>query len=163
MQLGSYLIVEFSKKPNACYVYKANELPFEPYAKEYDGGSPDLAVGPNGNFAARIVHRPESGWEIDAHSKLRALGIYPDIGRDGSAQTSAYSRSWERVSSELDLDEVKAVVRRFNGAVLRDERTKTGGRLWVSDSQNRQLLGKELQQLGFVWSDFRKAWYYLGI
>lgn len=163
MQLGSYLIVEFSKKPNACYVYKANELPFEPYAKEYDGGSPDLAVGPNGNFAARIVHRPESGWEIDAHSKLRALGIYPDIGKDGSAQTSAYSRSWERVSSELDLDEVKAVVRRFNGAVLRDERTKTGGRLWVSDSQNRQLLGKELQQLGFVWSDFRKAWYYLGI
>lgn len=159
MQLGNYLIVEFSKKPNACYVYKADELPFEPYAQEYDGGSPDLAVGPDGNFAARIVHTP--GWEIGAQATLLSLGILPDKGKETSSPQRSTSRSAGPRDNELDLDTVKAIVRRFSGAVLKDERSKSGGRLWVSDPQQRQLLGRELQPLGFLWSDFRKGWYYL--
>lgn len=157
MQLGNYIIVEFSKKPNACYVYKANELPFHPYASEYDGGNPDLAVGPNGDFAGRIVHTP--GWEIDAQATLRSLGIYPDKGKEQSIHAALGTRAAGKRSKETDSDEVKAIVRRFSGAVLRDERTKSGGRLWVLDPQQRQQLGKELEPLGFFWSDFRKGWY----
>lgn len=159
MQLGNYLIVEFSKKPNACYIYKATELPFAPYAKEYDGGSPDLAVGPRGKFAARIVHTP--GWEMDALATLRALGIYPDKAKDNSTQAATSARSVGRRAHKVDLQELAAIVKRFSGAVLLDERTHSGGRLWVSDPQQRQLLGKELQPLGFHWSDFRRCWYYL--
>lgn len=159
MQIGNYLIVEFSKKPNACYVYKAGELPFEPYAKKYDGGSPDLAVGPDGDFAARIVHAPR--WEFGAHETLRSLGLFPDKGKEKITPASASVRSAGLRSNEFDLDEVKAIVGRFSGAMVLDERTNLGGRLWVSDPQKRQLLGKELQSLGFRWSDFRNCWYYL--
>lgn len=157
MQIGNYLIVEFSKKPNACYVYQADELPFEPYASHYDGGSPDLAVGPNGNFAARIVHTPN--WEIGAETELRNLGIHPDRGSSRQArptQNRAYS------SNGLNFSEVRNIVARYPGASLKDERGSTRGRLWVVDPQQRQLLGRELERLGFSWSDMYSRWYYAG-
>lgn len=158
MQIGNYLVVEFSKKPNACYVYEADQLPFEPYAKEYDGGNLDLAVGPNGKFAARIVHTP--GWEIGAQATLRSLRIFPDKGKEKSSPVAQAAQFKGLISNELDLNQVKAIVSRYSGASVQDERTKSGGRLWVLDPQQRQQLGKELQTLGFDWSGFRKCWYY---
>lgn len=157
MQIGDYLVVEFSKKPNACYVYQADELPFEPYASDYDGGSPDLAVGPNRNFAARIVHTPN--WEIGAEAELRNLGIQPDRGssREGrSTQARVFN------SNGLNLAEVKNILARYPGASLKDERDVTRGRLWVVDPQQRQLLGKELERLGFSWSAMYSRWYHSG-
>lgn len=76
MQLGNYLVVEFSKVPNAAYVYKADELPFEPYSREYAGTGEDLKYGFRNECAARFTHTP--GWEVNAHHELRSLGIFPD-------------------------------------------------------------------------------------
>lgn len=76
MQVGEYLIVEFSKVPNAAYVYKASELPFEPYSRQYSGTSDDLKFGYRSDCAARFTH--QHGWQSAARSELRRLGIHPD-------------------------------------------------------------------------------------
>jgi len=76
MQLGDYLVVEFSKVPNAAYVYKADQLPFEPYSREYSGTGDDLKYGFRNECAARFTH--PHGWEANARYELKQLGIHPD-------------------------------------------------------------------------------------
>ena len=95
MQLGNYLVIEFSKVPNAAYIYKANELPFEPYSREYSGNSEDLKYGYRHDCAARIPHPP--GWEGTARYELQKLGIYPDKPQQQSRARPAASYG----SSEL--------------------------------------------------------------
>jgi hypothetical protein len=139
MQIGSFLIIEFSKKPNACYAYKCDELPFEPYARSYDGGTADLASGYHGEKAARIVHTP--GWQARAEEALRSLGIHPD-----------------RLSP--DLAAVTAILQRFPRASIDDKRGDGRGRLWVEDPLQRTELGRQLEALGFKWGPSRRAWYF---
>lgn len=108
MQIGSFLIVEFSKKPNACYLYKADELPFEPYSRHYNGGTEDLAAGFHGTCAARIVHR--DGWAYRAAVELRTLGIRPDKPEAQRALPQAPTgNTYSRVSRTED--EVIAVAK----------------------------------------------------
>lgn len=152
MQLGNYIVVEFSKKPNACYVYKADELPFEPYASEYDGGSLDLAVGPNGDFAARIVHTP--GWQVVGEADLKRLGIHPD-------RTTTRSIAGSSRKTDI-LADTKSILSRYPGATFRDERNTVRGCLWVEDEKQRKELGRELMGLGFDWSLAYNAWYRRG-
>jgi len=76
MQLGDYVVVEFSRQPNAAYVYKADQLPFDPYGREYTGTTSDLKHGFHGEKAARFTH--QNGWATEAGRELRRLGIYPD-------------------------------------------------------------------------------------
>lgn len=170
MQIGNYLIIEFSKKPNACYVYQANQLPFKPYARRYEGGTADLAGGFIKGCALRIVHR--EGWGYRAEGELRQLGILPDsrsphrVPSGGGAatrmtdSTSALSRT-ETVSSSPDMTSLNALIRRFHGARIDDRRSNiSGGRLWVEDSRQSALLASELKSLGFKWANARQAWYF---
>lgn len=89
MQLGDYLIVEFSKVPNAAYVYKADELPFEPNDREYSATGEDLKYGFRNECAARLTH--PHGWESNARYELKRLGIYPDqpSSREREASSTA--------------------------------------------------------------------------
>lgn len=162
MQLGSYVVIEFSKKPNACYVYKADELPFEPYAEDYTGGREDLAAGFREARAARIVHTP--GWEERAEAELAQLGIQPDppksraITRQGRNQTGRSSNG--STSGTPDMTFLRDLIQRFPGAVIDDKRTTSGGRLWVKDARLRKGLDSALNDLGFKWADSRQAWYF---
>lgn len=173
MQVGSYLIIEFSKKPNACYVYQADQLPFEPYSRHYDGGTTDLAAGFREGCALRIVHR--EGWGGRAEEDLRQLGIVPDVaaprrvpaaGVAGNATaTTRTERSTppepEAPSAGPDLAELNSVLARFRGASIDDRRkSANGGRLWVEDPLQREQLGAELKALGFKWANSRQAWYF---
>jgi len=165
MQIGSYLIIEFSKKPNACYAYKVDELPFEPYAKHYDGGSSDLAFGYRGERAARIVHTP--GWQRRASQELRNLGIHPDRPNaqhvTGSNETNAGEVNQGRATVRLtgpDMGALRALLKRFPRSSIDDQRNAKGGRVFVDDPLQRSQLGSELEQLGFKWSKSRQAWYY---
>ena len=178
MQLGPYVVIEFSKKPNACYVYEADQLPFEPYDRYYDGGTSDLAAGYRSDvdYALRIVH--SAGWGDRAEIDLRQLGIEPD-GRStvaASRTTGATATSTKTTkgkpgrpaistASQIhcgpDLGLVKAVVSRFNRAIVDDRRNRaSGGRLWVADPLQRAQLSTELVGMGFKWSDKRLAWYF---
>ncbi|WP_230384685.1 EH signature domain-containing protein [Burkholderia pseudomallei] len=111
MQIGSYLIIEFSKKPNACYVYQADQLPFEPYDRHYEGGTSDLAAGFRQDIgcALRIVHR--DGWGQRAQGELRQLGIRPDRP---NAQSVASTGTAERINFD-DIYELDGYSGRVEG------------------------------------------------
>ncbi|MDF3981720.1 EH signature domain-containing protein [Luteibacter sp. PPL201] len=177
MQIGSYLVIEFSKKPNACYVYQADQLPFEPYDRHYDGGTTDLAAGyrPEIGCALRIVHR--DGWDDRAETELRLLGIRPDQPNaqgaisSGTAATLATGTRGKRASTTFsqstprrdgpDMAVLRALIARFQGASIDDRRSTTnGGRLWINDPLQRRQLRSELVALGFKWAERRQAWYY---
>ncbi|KVW62588.1 EH signature domain-containing protein [Burkholderia ubonensis] len=177
MQIGSYLIIEFSKKPNACYVYEADQLPFEPYDRHYEGGTADLAAGYRQEVgcALRIVHR--EGWGDRAEVELRQLGIRPDRSeahRVATAGAATTSTAGNRITSSgiasgratakfagPDMAALRALVARFRGASIDDRRSNaSGGRLWVEDPQQRATLGSELKALGFKWANSRQAWYF---
>ena len=173
MQIGSYLIIEFSKKPNACYVYQADQLPFEPYSRHYDGGTTDLAAGFREGCALRIVHREGWGWR--AEEDLRQVGIVPDVATPRrvpaagvAGNTSATTRTQRSTPHEPeapsvgpDLAKLNSVLARFRGAAIDDRRkSANGGRLWVEDPLQRVQLGSELKALGFKWANSRQAWYF---
>lgn len=178
MQLGPYVVIEFSKKPNACYVYEADQLPFEPYDRYYDGGTSDLAAGYRSDvdYALRIVHR--AGWDDRAEIDLLQLGIEPDArsATAASGTTGATAKSTKTTKAKPgrpsistasnihggpDLALVKAIVSRFNRAIVDDRRNlPSGGRLWVADPLQRTQLSAELEGMGFKWSDRRLAWYF---
>lgn len=106
MQIGDFIIVEFSKKPNACYVYEADQLPFEPYAKEYSGSTADLSAGYRQGCSARIVHTP--GWDARAEGELRRLGIRPDsIAAKVAAELRELSqdlKNWKSADTAKPMD-----------------------------------------------------------
>ncbi|MCO8250745.1 EH signature domain-containing protein [Comamonas thiooxydans] len=181
MQLGPYLIIEFSKKPNACYVYQADQLPFEPYSRHYEGGTADLGAGYREGCALRIVHR--DGWAPRAEQELRQLGIVPDVagprrvavgsapdtttstghmaGTGSSSKSSATNKITNSTAGGPDMDRLKLVIDRFRGASIDDKRkSSNGGRLWVEDPLQRAQLASELTALGFKWANSREAWYY---
>ena len=76
MRIGDYIIVEFSKKPNACYIYAANKMKFDRNSRQYTGGTDDLKYGYYDRDAASIRHLPH--WQISGASTLAKLGIVPD-------------------------------------------------------------------------------------
>lgn len=174
MQIGSYLIIEFSKKPNACYVYEADQLPFEPYERQYEGGTADLAAGfrQEVGCAVRIVHR--EGWGGRAEAELRQLGIRPDrpegqrVTSTGTANTStagarATAATGQAKASPVgpDMSALRSLLSRFRGASIDDRRGNSGGgRLWIEDPLQRVQLASELKALGFKWANTRQAWYY---
>ncbi|SIT36556.1 conserved hypothetical protein [Paraburkholderia ribeironis] len=174
MQIGSYVIVEFSKKPNACYVYNVGSLPFGRYDKYYHGGTSDLSTGFHQSCPARIVHTP--GWQKRADMELRDLGIRPDnpsAHRElstGATQPASISKRWsgapanhrDGIQQGPDLAVLRALLKRFGGASIDDRRKSetSGGRLWVEDPMQRMLLARELKAMGFKWANSRQAWYF---
>jgi len=87
MQIGDHIVVEFSVKPNAAYIYESNELQFDRYAGTYQGDSDDLKYGYTEGATARIVHTP--GWQPGARQKLQGIGIYPDSDKRARKSVSA--------------------------------------------------------------------------
>jgi len=176
MQLGDYLVVEFSKVPNAAYVYKVDELPFEPYSREYSGTGDDLKYGFRNECAARFTH--PHGWESNARYELKRLGIYPDVptarrlapgeetARTISRAPPATVRGADRntgdapAAAALDMESLTWLVASFAQARIDDRRTSSGGRLWVENPLQHSRLDKRLKQLGFRWADSRSAYYY---
>lgn len=180
MKIGNFIIIEFSRKPNACYVYSESTLPFERHKRTYQGTTDDLAYGFHGGCAARIVHR--EGWEAKAGNELRALGILPDkpgarpAGRVRVAartqSTAPTARTTQQASAgvatgEVSIPQLRQLVARYPGARISDRRGDpevlwNGGRLWVEDPNQNANLSRELEALGFRWATSRSAWYYRG-
>ncbi len=169
MRIGQFLVIEFSKKPSACYVYRADDLPFDLYAKSYEGGTADLAAGFRSSVRSvmRIVHR--DGWAARAALDLRGIGIQPDspmpalVGAGTSPTVFPGPAGVAGRRTRPDLTAVRALVARFRGAGIQDLRDPGGtGKLWVTDPLQRTQLEAELKALGFEWSARRQAWFHPG-
>jgi hypothetical protein len=185
MRIGQYIIVEFSKKPNAAYVYRADALKFDLYQKRFSGGTDDLKFGYYENDVLRIRHPP--GWQDDAGHQLRRLGIDPDragakmvhsadawqarrfesggVPPSGARATTAAAQPFSAAGKSLpggsfDIADLQRLVKRFNGALIQDNRGNGGGRLWVEDPNQNASLASELKACGFKWASSRMAWYY---
>ncbi len=181
MQLGDHLVVEFSRQPNAAYVYKATELPFDPYAREYTGTTGDLKHGFHGVKAARFTH--QQGWDAEAGRELQRLGIHPDRTTSTAARTSTLQGERRQTHTTNDrqrptesrhardsnsapsgaqftMVSLRNLVAGHLGVVIDDRRGPSGGRLWVEDPKQRIGIGNELKRLGFKWAATRQAWYY---
>lgn len=190
MRIGNYIVVEFSKKPNAAYVYKAIDLKFNRDQKYFNGGTDDLKYGYYDAQVLGIVHR--DGWEARAAAELNRFGIEPD--KEGTSRadymnkysetaslvegfrdiaTSVYVARTERSAQPRysgsrpddrslgsDMASLRDLVSRYSGASIRDLRASCGGRLWVEDFSQSQLLAAELKVRGFKWANKRLAWYY---
>jgi hypothetical protein len=94
MQIGNYIIVEFSETGQAAYVYRHNHLNFDPYAGQYEGGASDLRFASHDRqgTAIRIAHH--DGWEVGAAQILKEIGIYPDeAAARSSIQPGPFDRS----------------------------------------------------------------------
>lgn len=78
MQIGEYVIVEYSETGAAAYVYASEKLKFDRNARQYEGGTGDLRFGYHDTkrTAVRITHH--GGWQESAAQNLKTLGIYPD-------------------------------------------------------------------------------------
>lgn len=178
MKIGDFIIIEFSKKPNACYVYSENALPFERHKRTYLGNTEDLALGFHKGCAARIVHTP--GWESRAGWDLSALGIYPDKDKRDSMQLRAAQSMQNESTSKVfqakpssakphkvSTEQLRMLVVKYPDIVIEDRRKfggglDNGGRLWVQDPHQNAKLEQELKALGFRWADRRSAWYFSG-
>jgi len=173
MQVGSFLIVEFSQTPNAAYIYKVDELPFQPYAPTYTGTTRDLKFGFKGEKAGRIIHKP--GWETGADADLRALGIRPDKAREQSTPAGTFRQGPRQETTDdaihgappgapFTMKRLKQLVAKYPGAWVRDERSKSGssgtGRLWVEDPNQNARLAQQLKDFGFRWANARSAHYF---
>ncbi|CAN7564476.1 EH signature domain-containing protein [Variovorax sp. LjRoot178] len=96
MQIGDFIVVEFSKKPNACYVYPSNDLAYDRYRRTFEGGTDDLKYGYyESNKTARILHMP--GWQVDAERILKRSGIYPDAHVRAKGPGSTFVKTPESV------------------------------------------------------------------
>lgn len=180
MQIGSYVIVEFSKKPNACYIYKADALPFDRYERQYGGTSFDLKN--ERRSALRIVHGFD--WAAKYTPQLARLGIRPDGVADRtpafppastmrtanvapqraepSIRLQAGVSARQSSSGGPDMIALQLLMAQFPGAKIDDGRsTVRRDRLWVIDPMQRQPLADYLKTLGFKWSEREEAWYYV--
>ena len=181
MQVGDYIIIEFSKVPNAAYVYKADELPFEPYELEYAGTQADLKHGFHGERAARLTHEP--GWETGAGRALRDLGIYTDVAGKASrpslrqppagggratvqapaslgGNAGAGTRSSAPAGAPFTMESLEHLVAQYLQVKIDDKRSKTGGRLWVYDPMEYSKLERSLKEWGFRQSKAKAGYYY---
>ena len=178
MQIGDYIAVEFSKKPNACYVYRSKQLGFDLHARRYRGNTDDLKHGFNDRAEIQIIHVP--GWEQRAEEKLKTIGIAPDqhsVKRkprgasslapashvtttpDNTHTTTAAGPDRAPRNAKFSIDNLRKLVSNYSKAHINDYRS-TRGRLWVEDPQQHAALATALKRWDFRWSKPRNAWYY---
>jgi EH_Signature domain len=85
IEIGNYLIVEFSVAGNTCYGYPLDNLPFARNAVALTGGTSDLKAGyfyRGESRDIRIDHGPNWREQMAAH--LARIGIQPDRARGNS-------------------------------------------------------------------------------
>ncbi|WP_109476668.1 EH signature domain-containing protein [Paraburkholderia sp. C35] len=182
MQIGEYIVVEFSTTGNAAYVYDLATLRFDRYSTTYHGGTEDLRYGFRTGARCRIIHN--AGWQSSAAHELARLGIRPDSDNKSprsrhpmpfeAQQTKAPPQSvpagpsWAppivpsraEKQTPFSMSALEAQVEQFIGAYIDDRRQAAGGRLWVEDPRQDIALGRQLKAWGFKWANSRSAWYY---
>lgn len=82
MQLGDYYFVEFSATGNACYVYRTEDAPFDPTARELSLlqqlKQKDVALDWWGHSPRPYSVNTVTGWLEKFDANLANLGIFPE-------------------------------------------------------------------------------------
>jgi hypothetical protein len=145
MQIGNYFFVEFSGTGNACYVYRADRLPFNPDQQVLELHT---ELKQKGHSPAPMRHSPAprrpnlvEGWLDKFDAELRLLGIVPQSASGNSSSTSSKTAS---SSLEAQLAELLSSVQ----YQVFDNRSK-GGAYQVKLARDDARAKTALLRLGF--------------
>ncbi|MGQ0511534.1 MAG: EH signature domain-containing protein [Betaproteobacteria bacterium] len=168
MEIGDYVIVEFSRKPNAAYIYPKASLPFDVHKAHMSGGTDELKRGFH-RGDDKIIHVPN--WQGSAARKLRTLGIHPDavlrrtrqtlqtrLDPEGRTRIGAPGLGDAPKNANFTMRELHEAARR-NRVVVTDFRP-SGGRIWVEYGRTDTPFARELREWEFVYAPRRGAWYH---
>ena len=171
MQIGDWVFVEFSETGNACYPYRADELPFEVGATNYHLHELKNLPAVERSKAWKLSHH--HAWESSAFdTALAQWGVRPDqsVGetlragpRDlwedaikerpaepSKASKSSIGRSAPGVGWEVELPPQLVLAIRTAGVEVEDLRPK-GGCLWVYTMRWGRKLDVQLKANGFAY------------
>lgn len=174
MQIGSYLITEFSKKGNACYIRPASAVPFKLDKRQFDLNF-DLKSRRSEHY--RLPHT-KGRWQSDYDQWLARVGIFPDSGGGvgSSAQQSSVgvkapltvARPVREEAPPVMPSESRAVeaairdVLRYAEANFIPYRTQDfrhkGGAFWLELEAENAPMERKLFALGFKYVLGRGYW-----
>lgn len=165
MKVGGYIIVEFSKKGNACYVHREATLPFDLGRSVMER---DSELKNTKNDPVRIVHN--SRWQGDCDRKLAGIGIYPDsvsiaakpsnLGKDGGRLLipgGLLPGDAERGSDGSIIQAVQFARSNFFHYEVQDNRGK-GGAFWITSLESNVVVENKFLTLGFSYVPGRGYW-----
>lgn len=187
MQIGEYYFVEFSGTGNACYVYAAHDLPFDP-----DHANFTLLNLKNKSKAVdRLIHN--GAWEYKADIALTRLGlragnalaetrvphIVPVPAMNRATNTAIPSPTWPATTAAMLTTPRPAVTQeaidkaresRITQAIYeatifairlhlkREDHRAKGGAFWILDDGKAQEVRQRFTQLGFGYTVGRGYW-----
>jgi hypothetical protein len=179
MQIGEYVIVEFSRTGNACFIRRQTGLPFNVGQRIFDLN----LLKDKGSAVNRIVHSRR--WQSECDQWLASVGIYPDRGtlsmgpQPASVASQGFS-GWtsppklhvgektplqikspaakERNTEASIQEALRFADHWFMSAKVRDNRSE-GGAFWLFLPQKNQEIEKKLLALGFRYNENRGGYW----
>lgn len=144
MQIGNYFFVEFSGTGNACYVYRADDAPFDPdkwllELTELKQKASTILPPMRHSPAPKRPNLVE-GWLEKFDDELRALGVVP--------QGSSEQRTQAKSASPTAIEEQLAIHLQHVDHRVIDNRTK-GGALQVKLGRDDARARMALARMGF--------------
>jgi hypothetical protein len=174
MNIKGYVIVEFSRKGNACFVRKEAALPFKPGQKVFDL---NYELKDKKSVLKRLLHT-HGRWQSEYDQWLASEGIYPDEGHAKKTSKSAPRKPVTAVraatptgiaprpiglpdaSPAVDAA-IKAALRYATANFVRyttsDQREKSGA-YWFELPRSHPPMERKLEALGFKFKPGRGYW-----
>lgn len=154
MRMGRYVIVEFGPKGNACYIFRAEDLPFR-LSGEVAADRTQLKH--DSRHEERLLHvdRSYETWEQSFADVLRRLGVQP---ASGVRETTRATRPV--AESGLEPYSFTALTRWAGEHGFRiEDLSRRGGSLWIAGPPEHGPHTNRLEGWGFRWAERRQAWY----
>jgi hypothetical protein len=148
MQIGEWVLVEFSQIGNACYPYLLEKVPFQIGQPRYSLTELKNRSASVASSASRLVHR--ESWEADTFEPfLRARGIEPDehVVRSKATDHVGASSGLGGKPRDVMSPAVVHAVERAGGRIV--DHRKSGGNLWLTDLNTAGTVHEEMLRLGF--------------
>ena len=170
IRIGQYYFVEFGEKPNACYIYSENNVPFSRKSGHYI--IKNLKNADADAFLGRIVHNGR--WAEHAKDRLRdEFNIQPDrktqfnkaLHKEKPFYSSSLASTFHTGAASAPLSARSAhnwvtqatdIAQKHNLKI--DDRRSKQGPFWVQAESRLHPAGETLTGLGFKFIEGHGFW-----
>lgn len=180
MQIGNYLITEFSKKGNACYIRPLEAVPFKLGKRELDF---NFDLKNRRSTHDRLPHTKGS-WQSNYDSWLAGRGVFPDAWEAGRKDTrkapvtlpsdlskgavppkissvvgsASFFESGGRGSVDASIQEALRYVCELVARPKTSDSRSKGGAFWIELQSTSPAMERKLLALGFKHAAGRGFW-----
>jgi hypothetical protein len=154
MKMGRYLVVEFSVKGNACFIFESETAPFA-----LRGSIAGDATGlRHESRLHRLLHidSPDLPWERKFDGALKSCGITPDRTERSTASRPISAESPIATADRKNRVEIAAYLNQ-KGLLWKDN-TLNGGNISITHTRVSGAVADQLREWGFQYSQ-RGFWY----